>query len=96
VRLWGNRCRSSSGKLRCTFLDASQFADRAQHFQPVTERDPEVFKMLIGQVGKNRKINAIFGKRLCILGYTEFLEPISNRCIGGPPTDFPLSALDRQ
>jgi hypothetical protein len=34
--------------------------------------------MLIGQVGKNRKFNTVFGKTLCILGHAEFLEPISN------------------
>jgi len=34
--------------------------------------------MLIGQVGKDREINAIFGKTLRILGHPEFLEPVRN------------------
>jgi len=34
--------------------------------------------MLIGQFGKNREINAIFGKAFCVLGHAEFFEPLSN------------------
>jgi hypothetical protein len=52
--------------------------DRAKHFQPVAECNSEVFEVLIGQVGKDREINAVFGKTLCVLGHAEFFEPISN------------------
>src|SRR5579864_7982817 len=32
--------------------------------------------MLIGQVGQDRKINTIFGKRLRVLGHSKLLKPI--------------------
>ena len=40
--------------------------------------------MLIRQVGKDREINAIFGKTLRILGHAELFEPIRNLLHGGP------------
>jgi hypothetical protein len=39
------RCQDGTRKL----------PDRAKHFQPVAERDAEVFEVLIGQVGKDRE-----------------------------------------
>ena len=38
------RCRYGS-------RDIAEIADRTQHFQPVAERNPKVFEMLVGQVG---------------------------------------------
>ena len=37
------------GRSRCR----AQLPDGTKHFQPVSERDSEVFKVLISQVGKN-------------------------------------------
>ena len=34
--------------------------------------------MPIGQVGKGRKINSVFGEALEVLGHTEFFEPVRN------------------
>jgi hypothetical protein len=39
----------------------AEIADRAQHFQPVPERNAKIFEMLIGQVGENGHINVILG-----------------------------------
>ena len=40
--------------------------------------------MLIGQVGKNREINAVFSKTLGVLGHAEFFEPVGNLLHPGP------------
>ena len=40
--------------------------------------------MPIGQVGKGRKINSVFGEALEVLGHTEFFEPVRNLCITWP------------
>ena len=53
-------------------------------FSTCLRRDPEVFKMLIGQVGKDGEINAVFGKTLRVLGHPEFLEPVGNLLHRGP------------
>jgi hypothetical protein len=34
--------------------------------------------MLIGQVGENRQINAVFSKTLGVLGHAELFEPVRN------------------
>jgi hypothetical protein len=34
--------------------------------------------MLVGQVGRNRKIDTVFDKTLRVLGHGQFLEPSSN------------------
>jgi hypothetical protein len=39
---------------------------------------------LIGQVGKDREINAVFSKALGVLGHAEFFEPDRNRLHRGP------------
>jgi hypothetical protein len=44
----------------------------------ITEDNPEVFQVLISQVAKNRKINAVLGKDLGVLGHAELFEPIRN------------------
>ena len=41
--------------------------------------------MPVGQVGKNREINAIFGKALRVLGHAELFEPIANLLHRLPP-----------
>ena len=51
--------------------------------------------MLISQVGKNRAINAIFGKEPSVLGHAELLEPIRNLLHRRPPTDLMLSVLEQ-
>ena len=65
---------------RCT----GKLPDRAEHFQPVPERQAEVFQGLIREVGKDREINTIFGKALCILGQAKLCEPLSDLLHCGP------------
>ena len=71
-KVW--RFRSRTGKL----------PDRTEHFQPVPKRQPEVSEMLIGQVGKDREINAVFGKPVQVLGHAEFFQPVGNLLHRGP------------
>ena len=52
--------------------------NRGQHFPPVSERNAELFEILITQMSEDGNIYVIFGKTLGILGKTEFLEPFSN------------------
>jgi hypothetical protein len=66
-----------------TGRSAAKFANRAQHFQPVLERNAKVFEMLIGQVGENGPINVVLGEPLRVLGHAEFFEPICNLLHGG-------------
>jgi len=54
----------------------AEIAHRAQHFQPVPERNAKIFEMLIGQVGKNGHINVVLGKPLRVLGHAELIEPV--------------------
>jgi hypothetical protein len=51
---------------------------RAEHFAPITENDTQFLQVLIGQVGKNREINAVFSKTLSVLGRAELSEPVRN------------------
>jgi hypothetical protein len=44
----------------------------------VSERDAEIFEMLLCQVGKNGNIDLVFGKPLRILGHSEVFEPVRN------------------
>src|SRR5262249_31370966 len=55
-----------NGSRRCRYGNRSvvEIADCAQHFQPVPERNPKIFQMLIGQVGENRHVNVVLGKPL--------------------------------
>src|SRR5215471_8809241 len=68
----------SRGSLRRWRNSIGKPPDCTQHFQPVPERQLEVFKMLIGQVGKNREIDAVFGKTLGVFGHAELFEPVGN------------------
>ena len=61
--------------------------DRAKHFQPIAECDAEVLEILIGQVGENREINAVFSKTLGVLGHAKLFEPIRNPLHCGAPLD---------
>jgi hypothetical protein len=46
--------------------------------------------MLVGQVGENREINAVFSKALGILGHAELFEPVRN--LRPPTTSAPVQA----
>ena len=49
--LWrGGWCSGRSGRLRCVFLAAREFGDRSQQLTPMTERHPDLFKVLIGEI----------------------------------------------
>jgi hypothetical protein len=61
-----------------------ELCDRAQHFAPITENDAQFLQVLIGQVGKNREINAVLGETQGVLGHAELLEPVRNLLHGGP------------
>ena len=52
---------------------------------PITKDDAEVFQVLIGQVAKDRKINAVFSKTSRVLGHAELFEPIGNLLHGRKP-----------
>ena len=60
---------------------------RAQHFAPMAEQDAEFLQVLIGQIGKDREINAVLGKALRVLGHAELFEPVRNLLHCGAPSD---------
>jgi hypothetical protein len=39
----------------------------------MTQRDPDLFKMLIREIGQNRKADVVLGESLRVLPETEFL-----------------------
>ena len=39
-----------------------EFGDRAQHFTSMAEQDTEPVEILVGQFGKDTKINPVLGK----------------------------------
>jgi hypothetical protein len=44
-----------------------------------------IARRLIGQVGENRQVNAVFSKTLGVLGHAKFFEPIRNPLHCGAP-----------
>jgi hypothetical protein len=52
----------------------------------MTEREAELFQILVCQIRKNVESDVIFGKALGVLGHAEFFEPICNLLHGGLPT----------
>ena len=78
----------SQWRLRRCRIGIRKLANGAKHFQSIAEWNCEFFKVLIGQLGKNCKINAIFSKTLHVLGHVEFFEPVGNLLHGGPGLNF--------
>jgi hypothetical protein len=44
----------------------------------MTERHPDLSKVLIGEIGEDRKADVVFGKALRVLHETEPFEPLGN------------------
>jgi hypothetical protein len=44
----------------------------------MTERHPNLFKVLIGEIGENGKADVAFGKALGVLPEAELLKPVSD------------------
>ena len=72
--------------LHCGRGSASKLTDCAQNLAAITKDNADVFQVLIGQVAKDRKINAIFGKTIRVLGQTELFEPVGDLLHGAKPT----------
>jgi hypothetical protein len=66
-----------------------------QHFAAITENDAQFLQVMIGQVGKNRNINSVFGKTL-LLGHAELCEPICDLLHRQPPGCAIIQASDRR
>jgi hypothetical protein len=54
------------------------FRNRCQHLAPMAKKDPDVLKVLIGQVSKDRDIDTAIGKGFRVLGHVELFEPVRN------------------
>src|SRR6516164_869794 len=82
----GNKRRRwprGSGRRRVNGL--AEVGDRAKHFAPITENDAQLLQVLISQIGKDLKIDAVLSKALRVLGHAEFFEPIRNLLHCGAP-----------
>jgi hypothetical protein len=44
----------------------------------MTERHPDLFKVLIGEIGQDGKADVVLGKALRVLSETELLKPLRN------------------
>ena len=71
-RRHGRECKSGRSRR------VVEVGDRAQHLPAIAKDDTQIFQVLIGEVTKNREINAVFGKGLRVLGHAERFEPIRN------------------
>jgi hypothetical protein len=52
------QCRSG---LRSIFLAAGEFGYRSQQLTPMTERHPDLFKVLIREIGQDGKADVVLG-----------------------------------
>jgi hypothetical protein len=52
-----------------------EVSDRAQQLKSMTQRHPDLFEVLISQIGQDGKADVVLGKALCILTETELLQP---------------------
>ena len=50
----------------------------------MTERYPDLFKVLIREIGQNGKGNVVLGKAMRVLPETELVEPVRNLLHRGP------------
>ena len=73
-----------------------ELSDRTQDFATITEDDAQFLQVLIGEVSKDREINAVLCKTLRVLGHAELFEPVSNLLHWRPPADLAPSVPDRQ
>jgi hypothetical protein len=70
----GGSC-GRAGRLRRNFVVTR---DRPQELTPVTERNPDIFEVLIRKIGQDRKANVVLNKALRVLSQPELLKPISD------------------
>src|SRR6202035_5055055 len=82
--------------LRCGRGSASKLTDCTQNLTAITKDNAEVFQVLICQVAKDRKINAVFSKASRVLGHAELFEPIGNLLHGRKPTATEFTVLSRR
>ena len=74
--LWcGGRC-SRNGCVRSILVAAREFGYRPQQLTAMTERNPDLLKVLIGEIGENGKADVILRKLLRVLCETKLLQPI--------------------
>ena len=75
----GLRLGSRSGGLRCAGLaPASSLIARRALSADAQASDADLFEVLIGQIREDRKIDAVLGKALRVLGHAELFEPVRN------------------
>ena len=82
---WGG-----NGSLRSIFLPAG-FGYRSQQLTPMTERHPDLFKVLIDKIGQDGKADIVLGKALPVLSETELLKPVSDLLHRGSAPDYRAS-----
>jgi hypothetical protein len=56
----------------------------------MTEGHPDLFEVLIGQIGQDGKTDVVLGKTLRVLSKTELLKPISDLLHHAAPRDVGL------
>mgnify|MGYP007135469048 CR=1 FL=1 len=65
----------------------------------MTKRHPDLFKVLIGEIGQDGKADVVLGKALGVLPETELLKPVSHLLHRGSAPDYrayaPASAMYR-
>ena len=66
----GGGCRSCDRRLRSLLLAGCEFSYRAQQLPSMTERHPDLFKVLIREIGQDGKTDVGLGKALGILSET--------------------------
>jgi hypothetical protein len=65
---------------------------RSQELTPMTERDTDVLKVLIREIGQDGKADIVLGKALRVLPKTELLKPIGDLLHRGSAPDYRASS----
>ena len=84
-RRGNNRRRWPRGSGRRRVNGLAEIGDRAKHFATITENDAQLLQVLISQIGKDFKIDAVLRKALRVLGHAEIFEPVRNFLHRGAP-----------
>ena len=74
----GDRERRHWGNGRRCGCRPVEFGDLTQQLASMTERHPNVFEVLIREIGEDGNADVVLGKALCVLSETELLQPVSD------------------
>ena len=87
--------RGAASSSRCASLSGrAELGDRAQELLAVTEREPELLQVLVGQVRQDLAVNVVLGKDRPVAAEPQPFEPLVDVAHGrAPPPSVPSAGL---